>query len=183
MIEPQGLFSSTISGAAWSTDMKYRFDLWRQWDSHKIRMAFVMLNPSTADDVKNDPTVARCQRRALRLGAGSFHVVNLFALRSTDPSVLYKAEDPIGSHNDQYILKVAELADLIVCSWGTRGNLKGRADQVRAILEPHRRKLRHLGLTANGEPTHPLYIPYDAELQVYQLRREDDAVEGIQESG
>src|ERR1051326_5628436 len=85
----------------------FRYRLWRHWTPGMPPLVFVMLNPSTADAEKNDPTVERCERRAKAGGFGGGEVVNLFALRSTDPKALYSAADPIGPENDKVIATAA----------------------------------------------------------------------------
>jgi len=95
------------TSATFSDCRTYRYSLTRRWGDGEIQ-TWLMLNPSTADEVKNDPTVERCQRRAQQSGFGALEVVNIFALRSTDPSALYvDGIDPIGPDNDQYILDAA----------------------------------------------------------------------------
>ena len=86
---------------------------------------FLMLNPSTADAIDNDPTVERCLRRALKMGFGGLMVCNTFAYRSTDPEKLYEVEDPVGPENDQIILARARSAGMVICGWGTHGALHG----------------------------------------------------------
>ena len=94
------------SGATFSPCRRYRYTLWRQWDE-RPPATFIMLNPSTADETANDPTVERCQRRAQAMGYGGVRVANIFALRSTDPRALYTAEDPVGPENDHALLTLA----------------------------------------------------------------------------
>lgn len=153
------------SCAIFSKDMKYRYQLRRIWD-HSVsskRIVFVMLNPSTADEVKNDPTVERCQRRAETMGFGSLEVVNIFALRSTDPALLYKHGDPIGERNDEMIQAGCWMADLIVCAWGSHGDHQGRGEHVLKIIQALGKTPHTLGFTKGGQPKHPLYIPYETK--------------------
>ena len=124
---------------------------------------FLMLNPSTATESQNDPTVERCERRARALGFGSFCVTNIFAWRDTDPALMRAATDPIGPLNDQYIVQNALSHDQIVCAWGAHGNHLGRSTQVRALISSVNRPLYHLGKTKSGEPRHPLYISYSQQ--------------------
>lgn len=83
------------SGAAFSPCRRYRYRLWRTWGD-AAPAVFVMLNPSTADEIENDPTVERCERRARAMGFGGLRVANIFSLRSTDPTALYTSDDPVG---------------------------------------------------------------------------------------
>jgi hypothetical protein len=144
--------------AALSADGVNRYLLAIEWDPSRTPCAFVMLNPSTATEEQNDPTVERCERRARLWGYGALLVVNLFALRSTDPAALYENPDPVGSWND-FMLSWASLQrEAVVCGWGTHGKLRGRGDQVRRLLAGQ--GLSALRVNADGSPAHPLYLPY-----------------------
>lgn len=153
-----------LSGATFSPCKTYRYSLWRCWDNWPP-LCFVLLNPSTADETRNDPTVERCQRRAYTMGFGGLIVVNLFAYRATDPEALTIAlaggVDIIGPDNDQAILTACAKSSCIIAGWGTWGRLNNRGATVRKMLVDHGERLEHLGLTAGGEPRHPLYVGYD----------------------
>lgn len=151
------------SGAIFSSCMKYRFELWRQWDEGKPYALFVMLNPSTADEIDNDPTVERCQRRALGMGYGGVRVVNIFAFRSTDPQGLYTEDDPVGAGNDEAIVRLATGAGIVICAWGTHGNHLDRGKHVLAMLHGAGVPPHCLQLNADGTPKHPLYVGYDVQ--------------------
>ncbi|RMH49565.1 MAG: DUF1643 domain-containing protein [Alphaproteobacteria bacterium] len=148
------------STAVYSPCERYRYELTRVWRPDDGRILFVMLNPSTATEVQNDPTVERCERRARALGYGAFRVTNIFAFRATDPRVMRAADDPVGPENDQAIVAGAEWADTIVCAWGTHGAHLGRGPAVERLLRATGRPLHHLGLTREGHPRHPLYVGY-----------------------
>jgi hypothetical protein len=152
--------SAARTGATFSPDRVYRYTLWRKWDQGGQSLNFVMLNPSTADETANDPTVERCERRARMMGFGGLVVTNLFALRSTYPDVLYGHSDPVGPDNDAAIMDVATRSGMVVCGWGTHGALRARWAFVKCALTAAGVKLRHLGLTKDGQPRHPLYIGY-----------------------
>ena len=153
----------TQSASVYSADKRYRYSLTRCWNPTGPRVMFLMLNPSTATESQNDPTVERCERRARALGFGSFCVTNIFAWRDTDPALMRAATDPIGPLNDQYIVQNALSHDQIVCAWGAHGNHLGRSTQVRALISSVNRPLYHLGKTKSGEPRHPLYISYSQQ--------------------
>ena len=119
-----------------------------------------MLNPSTATEMQNDPTVERCERRARALGFGAFRVTNIFAWRDTDPRKMRAAADPIGPHNDAAILESCSWADQVICAWGTHGSHLARGTAVHGMLRKTGQELFHLGLTKSGQPKHPLYISY-----------------------
>jgi hypothetical protein len=145
------------STARFDPTRRYRYTLLRVWDHMLPRLCCCMLNPSTADIDQDDPTVARCGRFARAWGFGSLEVVNIFALRATDPRRLYDAPDPIGPANDAAILAAARRADLFLAAWGNHGALLDRGRRIlHRLLErdvaPH-----CLAITKQGQPKHPLY--------------------------
>lgn len=148
------------STAVYSECENYRYSLTRVWDSGGKRVLFVMLNPSTATEVQNDPTVERCERRARALGYGAFRVTNIFAWRATDPRDMKRAKDPIGPFNDAAITDGAAWADHIIAAWGAHGTHLDRGNAVADDLASLDVPLFHLGLTKAGHPKHPLYLPY-----------------------
>lgn len=148
------------SSAVYSPCESYRYLLTREWAPGQGRALFIMLNPSTATEIQNDPTVERCERRARALGFGAFRVCNIFAYRATDPRVMRTATDPVGPLNDAAIRESTTWADRIICAWGTHGAHLGRGAQVATLLRATGQPLWHLGLTKDGHPKHPLYIGY-----------------------
>jgi hypothetical protein len=148
------------SVATYSDCETYRYDLTRTWDVDGPRALFIMLNPSTATEVQNDPTVERCERRARTLGFGAFRVLNIFAFRATDPRDMRAAADPVGPANDDVIRASLPWAAQVICAWGTHGAHLDRGAQVEAMLRRAGQPLYHLGLSKQGHPKHPLYIGY-----------------------
>ncbi len=148
------------STAVYSDCERYRYSLTRIWQPQGLRVLFVMLNPSTATEVQNDPTVERCERRARALGFGGFQVTNIFAWRDTDPRKMRAASDPIGPQNDTTISEGVAGADQIIAAWGAHGAHLARGASVEALLRDADRTIHHLGLTKQGHPKHPLYIAY-----------------------
>lgn len=148
------------STAVYSDCEAYRYSLTRVWEGAARRVMFVMLNPSTATEVQNDPTVERCEQRARRLGYGGFRVTNIFAFRATDPRDMRRADDPTGPDNDTLLAEGAAWTDDIIAAWGTHGAHRGRGAEVAGILRTTQVPLYHLGLTKDGHPKHPLYLPY-----------------------
>jgi hypothetical protein len=148
------------SVAIYSNCEQYRYALTRTWDETGKRVLFVMLNPSTATEVQNDPTVERCERRARALGFGAFRVCNIFAYRATDPRDMRAQDDPNGPENDAAIMDAADWADTIVCAWGTHGEHRARGPEMETLLRQQPVPLTHLGLSKAGHPKHPLYISY-----------------------
>ena len=130
---------SSDSGAIFSQDARYRYQLWRLWNDALPVLMFLMLNPSTADATANDRTVAKCIQFAKRWGYGKLYVGNVFAWRATDPEEMKKTEEPIGgaspyadvlSMNDQAILEMAAKSSRVVCAWGKHGAFLGRGEFV-----------------------------------------------------
>jgi hypothetical protein len=153
----------TSSEAVYSDCERYRYSLTRVWEPAAARLAFIMLNPSVADERQNDPTVERCEQRARRWGYGSFRVVNIFAWRATDPLDMRRAVSPEGPGNGTILAAAAYWADLTIAAWGVHG---AHLDQGRRAARDLRRSgvtLYHLGLTQAGHPRHPLYLPYARE--------------------
>lgn len=138
----------------------YRYSLGRVLDQKSASTcAWVMLNPSTADAFADDPTIRRCIGFARAWGYDRTIIVNLFALRSTDPRALYSAEDPIGPLNDGAIRGVASTADVVVAAWGKHGALHNRGRQVARLIAEAGRPLCCLAMNKDGSPAHPLYQP------------------------
>ncbi|RNF36161.1 DUF1643 domain-containing protein [Paracoccus methylarcula] len=162
MIERHHQDGNMRSTALYSQCEAYRYALTREWAAGE-RLLFVMLNPSTADEQRNDPTVERCERRARALGFGAFRVVNIFAYRATRPQDLKRAPEPVGAENDRILLDSAAWADRILCAWGAHGDHLGRGQAVERMLRATGRGLWHLGQTRHGAPRHPLYIGYAAQ--------------------
>lgn len=168
MIEREHLKGDAASAAVYSPCELYRYSLTRVWDVGAERVLFIMLNPSTATEVQNDPTVERCERRARALGFGAFRVLNIFAYRATDPRDMKRAEDPVGPGNDAAMLDGLEWADAVVCAWGTHGEHRGRGPAVAGLLRGTGRDLLHLGLSKAGHPKHPLYIGYAVQPMIWE---------------
>ncbi len=154
-----------VSTALYSPCERYRYDLMRVWDAEAPRLYYVMLNPSKATELKNDPTIERCQRRAVRLGYGAMRIGNLFAWRETSPQALRKATSPTGRETDRVLREGAHWADAVLCAWGVHGAHEQRGDAVRTLLRDTGAPLVHLGLTRGGHPRHPLYVSYDVTPQ------------------
>ena len=132
---------------------KYRYALWRTWDDSKPYVMFVGLNPSTADENTDDPTLTRCINYAKSWGYGGVCMVNLFAYRATEPSDMKASNDPIGSENNKWLKNMAKEAALVVAAWGNDGSYLGRSKQVLEIIP----NLSCLKVNKSGEPAHPLY--------------------------
>lgn len=161
----QSLFPD-LNGAIFSPDRVYRYRLWRVWDPSKPRVNFCMLNPSTADEVDDDPTIRRCIGFAKSWGAGSLEITNIFALRSTDPKALYTHPDPKGPDNNWSIIQAAFCARTVILACGEHGKLKNRWRVVLALIRPYK-SVHCLAINASGMPKHPLYIKATTVPTVY----------------
>lgn len=132
---------------------RYRYTLARTWDPDLPYVAFIGLNPSTADAVENDPTLNRCIQYARAWGYGGVRMVNLFAFGTTSPADMKAADDPVGPDNDVALQSVCEDAGLVVAACGNHGSFRNRSHEVRTMLEG----LYCHKVNKTGEPAHPLY--------------------------
>ena len=141
--------------ALFSNCKKYRYLLGREWDINKPKILFIGLNPSTADEYKDDPTILRCIQFAKSWGYGSLKIANIFAYRATDPNVLLKEKEPIGKDNNEHIITSDKECNKTVIAWGNHGLFLNRAaDVLPLIQDPYCIKKN-----SNGTPSHPLYLP------------------------
>ena len=155
------------SGAQFSRCRRWRYLLWRQWNPAAPVANFLMLNPSTADEVKLDPSCTRARVYAERWGFGALIVTNLFGWRATDPDDMKAAKDPVGSGNDRAILDAARNSALVVCAWGNHGAHLDRSTAVLSYLRKKKIALHALRLNGAGEPAHPLYLPGSLEPRIF----------------
>lgn len=140
--------------ATFSPCRTYRYTLWREWLLGEGYAMIVGLNPSTADETVNDPTVRRCMEFAKAWGFRGLCMTNVFAFRATLPADMKRATDPVGPDNDRALLASAQSAGVVVAAWGTHGAYRQRDVEVCALL-PH---LHALQITKHGCPNHPLYL-------------------------
>lgn len=161
------LVASARCSADLSLCRQYRYDLWRRWTEAPYDICmFVGLNPSTADEREDDPTIRKCVTYAKRWGYGALCMANLFAVRATQPKDMMAAKDPIGPENDRKLEALSRCAGIIIAAWGNDGKWMSRDKQVMAILPG----LHCLKQNNDGSPAHPLYLRGDA--QPYPLNRE-----------
>lgn len=139
----------------------YRYSLRRTWEPGVAHALFIMLNPSTADATVDDPTIRRCMGFAAEWGLGGIYVANLYAYRATKPADLWRATDPVGPDNDQWLhalyVRTRFENGAVIAAWGANA----KPDRVAAVcssLGP----LDCLGVTKAGAPRHPLYLRADA---------------------
>lgn len=158
----QLIFGGSTRRAEFSADRRYRYSLEIEWGEGSGTCNFLMLNPSTADELANDPTVERCERRARMWGFRRLIVTNLFAFRATDPrNMKVVGSASVGPDNDAAILAAALVSDLVIAAWGNHGMHLRRAETVRSLLGSM--SLKCLRVAKTGEPCHPLYLPYELE--------------------
>jgi hypothetical protein len=150
--------AASAAGASFSSCRRWRYLLWRRWDAARPVANFLMLNPSTADEFKLDPSCTRARLYAERWGFGALIVTNLFAWRATDPRDMKGAREPVGRANDRAIVRAAREAALVVCAWGNHGAHLARSAQVMRLLHSADIRLHALRVTGAGEPAHPLYL-------------------------
>lgn len=165
---PSDVSTSEIGNSAiFSTDRRYRYTLRRRVSDSRTRILFIMLNPSKADEERDDATIRRCIRFARNWGFGVMEVVNLFALISTDSKALLDAEDPIGPDNDAAIDTSLANSDTVVLAWGNHGlDHRKRATKVTAMARG-RSKPYCMGLTIRGAPKHPLRLARTTALKEF----------------
>lgn len=151
----------------------YRYRLTRQWGDGPT-CGFIMLNPSTADADIDDPTIRRCIGFAKREGCGGLVVVNLFALRATDPKELARHPFPVGPDWRHWLeVTLPEIDGPLIAGWGAQKGIEGQEATILTLLAEAGRKVMCLGVTQNGSPRHPLYVKGDAILRALAKREEE----------
>jgi len=137
-----------------SGDGKFRYSLSRIWDDTLPTVTFIGLNPSTADEKEDDPTITTCIAYAKRWRNGGLFVANLFAFRDTHQQQIWNEPDPIGPENNTWLVNLASKSSLVVAAWGNDGWRLGRSAVVCRLLP----SLHCLKINKSGEPHHPLYL-------------------------
>lgn len=150
-----------ISEASFSPDRKYRYCLSRTWNKVLPSVAFICLNPSTADEKKNDRTVTRCINYAASWGYGTFYMLNLFAFRTKSPKIMKAENNPVGVMNNLVISQIVAGCDQVIAAWGNHGSHKHRDQQVRKMFKVLKEPLHCLKITKQKQPYHPLYLSAD----------------------
>lgn len=143
-----------VSEAAYSACERYRYALTRRW-GEGAPLLWIMLNPSTATELANDPTIERCERRTRAMGFSAMTIGNLYGFRATDPRNLMRESDPVGPENDVTVMRLAREAGAVICGWGVHGARRGT--ELASKLDV---PLLALGSTKDGHPRHPLYVGY-----------------------
>lgn len=168
---PYNLVRDTV----FSSCRAYRFTLWRTFQQELLPqpvitggniakdgyVQFIGLNPSTADEKINDPTIRRCIDFSKRWGYGEFCMTNIFPFRATDPNKMMAHEEPaeMRIENAKWVERIAKDAALVICAWGGHGKHHGRGEKfLRHFQKVMQIKIHHLGLNTDGSPKHPLYL-------------------------
>jgi len=167
IVKASSLLPGPGSSAIFSDDKVYRYVLTRAWNQAGGRCVFIGLNPSTADEIKNDNTVRLCIGFSKAWGYGAMTMLNAFAFRSVHPEDLYKINDPVGPENDEWILKEIKNASLIIAAWGVHAKYMGRHEQLLSILPD----VQCIAITKEGYPRHPLYTRKDSRPMLFNKER------------
>lgn len=171
------MFPAERRWAVFSTDRVYRYSLDIIWDESKPLVQFIGLNPSTADEIKDDNTVRKCKQFARQWGYGGIVMTNLFAFRSTDPKAMKHHPHPTeaenwlsdnGVSNDLALITVANRCGLSVAAWGNHGTHLNRSIGVVELFRDHAKALKCFRVTKSKQPEHPLYMPYTQPLIDFQ---------------
>jgi len=168
MQQQQELFTASCEGgciksAVFDASRKYRYELWRRWGEKDFCM-FIGLNPSTADEIKDDPTIRRCIGFAKEWGYDALCMTNIYAFRATQPRDMFGEPEPIGPDNNATLVQIARQAGIVIAAWGSHGGHGGRGAEVaHMILAATAVKIKCLGVTKDGYPRHPLYLKKDSK--------------------
>ncbi len=165
------------AGAQMSPCRNYRFLLWRQWNADRPDIVWIMLNPSTADEKADDPTILRIETRSRQWGFGGIRVVNLFTLRATSPADLKRHHTP-SRQTRQWLDAAIATHDWIIAAWGNHGSFLDRHRLVYEIALEHGKPLHALKVSKAGQPSHPLYLPYELVPFVHFTAGREDLVAG-----
>lgn len=170
-------FSLAEKSAKFSPCRKWRYTLTRRFadgnrcvDGSWTRCVFIGLNPSTADESSDDPTIRRCLGFAFESGYSELVMLNAYAFRATDPKVMKAYGDPVGPENDEHIESACRDAGIVVAAWGVHCE-RSRADRVCDLVLKHVDTVFCLGVTKDGSPKHPLYLPSDSPFITYRSRK------------
>ena len=163
-----------LQGATFDQDRRHRYVLWRIWDRDLPMVMVIGLNPSTANEDTDDPTVRRCRGFARDWGYGGLWMCNLFSFCTANPKELFGNTDPLARENSLVLKVVRRKVNVAVVAWGNQGakvmQWRQWPERVVEMLAP----VHCLGVTGEGQPKHPLYLPKTAELKLYLRRRDEE---------
>jgi hypothetical protein len=173
------LQNGIIGEAVFDPSGIYRYWLRREWDTSKNRITFIMLNPSEANADYDDPAVIRCMDFSQKWGFGSMEIVNLFALCTSDPSIMKKHQNPVGPDNDNYIYNTTANSNIIIAAWGNDGAHRNRSSEVLHLIWDY--DLYCMGLTKENQPRYPArlttstsYVKYRDSRPTVVAKRQDE---------
>lgn len=169
IVKQQSLIPSLAGGADFSECGLYRYNLTRTWDKSGPTFTYIGLNPSYANEEKNDNTTTRNLKRAIETGAGSYIAVNLFAFIATNPKNMKAAAEPVGPRNESAIIDAVQKSKWVLLGWGVHGVHRERNIEVIEMLRPYGRRLYYLEMTKDGHPKHPLYIRAKEDLKPFDV--------------
>ncbi len=153
------------NGACFSECKRYRYSLWRIWDNTKPIVMFIGLNPSTATEAKDDPTIRKVKRFAFDWNFGGVYMLNLFAFISTDPNaLLLEPIEKIGFYNNYFLKEYSAKAQEIIFAWG---NFKAAEERAKDVIKMFP-SAKALHINKNGSPKHPLYCKSSITLKNFQ---------------
>ena len=164
------------STAEFSKCRQFRYTLIRDFQKGKGTLTFILLNPSTANEEFNDPTIARCENRTIAMGFKRMVITNIYPFRATNPKEMFAAKNARGEKskiksliykNNEAILDHAKRSKLVICAWGCHSQSESTSNEVKEILDEHKVKLHVLELSKNGRPKHPLYLRNDLEPRLW----------------
>ena len=178
LVERYGEFDGTCSRAVFSSCGKHRFLLSRKWNRHAGIILFVMLNPSSATETRNDPTIGRCHSFAMALNGGrrgGYEICNLFSFVTHDRKQLASAiERNRSRENDRHLADACGRAARLICAWGGSGaedHVRKRAEEaIKVIRSSFSGPLECLAINRNGTPRHPLYLPANTRPMVWPVQ-------------
>jgi hypothetical protein len=165
-----------LTGAEFDETRVWRYSLWRKLRKTGKTILWIGLNPSTADESVDDPTVHRMVDYSWRWGFAMVYVANIFAYRSTDPRPLRDIVDPVGAENNRWIARLRKQSDLCICAWGNWARVRNRGDEVLKLLEKYG-PLHCMGLNKTGYPKHPLYLRKKLEAIEFKPKASVEIVE------
>lgn len=152
-----------IKDAIFSPCRKYRYALRRIFDQERFEKegacTFICLNPSTADETTDDPTVRRCINYAREWGYPAFIMLNIFAFRATDPEEMKRQDEPVGIDNNKHIIDICKQSGIVVAAWSNHASHMNRGHEVELLLSHYNIELHCLKINSSSRlPAHPLYL-------------------------
>jgi hypothetical protein len=154
MLELFPNFTEYPQGAKFSALRNRRYILWRIWDGELPLVLFIGINPSIADEFRNDQTIGKLIRVVKSWDYGGFFIGNLSSKISNNPKEI-RDPDSVYTFDNEYLIKAEEISEAVIFIWGNEGKrFLPRIDQIRSLF-PVGYCFKQ---NANGHPCHPLYL-------------------------